>query len=165
MSLHVQLIPEKCTWSGVVKLINSQVSFLYCLFLSPVPIKSWCLCVLPTPATLSRLTEEWWNRQWPWLPEMHSQGLVAVMCLHPLAWRQVNYKFRLPDILQVRKWEILIGLNLLIYLGLRMSCGTLPVSLFVSCSVMCEAVLISFLCECRQVSLLVCCMGIFIPIV
>lgn len=52
MSLYVQLIPQKLAWSGAAKLVNSQLSFLCCLFLNAALIKPWCLCVLPTPARL-----------------------------------------------------------------------------------------------------------------
>lgn len=28
---------------------------------------------------------------------MHSQGLVAILCLHPVAWRQLQKRFPFPD--------------------------------------------------------------------
>lgn len=143
MFLHVQLIPKKMTWSGAVKLISSQLSFLCCLSLNTILFKSWCLCVLPTPARFTQTDQRMVEQTVALMAyEMHSQGLVTIMWLHPVAWRQVNYKSFLlltwsSESLQVRKWEMLINLNLLIYLGLKMSCGVQPKGLFVSCFVIC----------------------------
>lgn len=133
--------------------------------------KPWCVCVFPTLLTDSTQTGQRVVGQTTALDAWNAFAGFGCHHVSPSSCRrQLNYKsflflIRSSDTLQVRNREILINLNLLIYLGLKMSCGAQPKSFFVSSSVMCETTLISFLCEGRQVSLFRCCMGIFISIV
>lgn len=166
MSLHVQFIAKKF---GAVKLIHSHLSFLCCLVLNPVINRGVSVFFPHFCRTLHRLAKEWWDRQWPWLHDMHSQvwlpSCVSIQLLETTKLQKFPLSYQGFRQLANQKMEMLINLNLLIYLGLKMSCGAQPKSFFVSSSVMCETTLISFLRECRQVSLFGCCMGIFIPIV
>lgn len=80
----MQLIPKKLTWSGAVKLINSQVSFLCCLSLNAILIKPWC--VLPTPARL--------YTDWPKNGGADS-GFNGMKCIHRV-WLPSCVSIQLP---------------------------------------------------------------------
>lgn len=123
------------------------------------------LCSSHTCQTLLRLTKRWWSRH---------HAFTGSGCHHvsPSSCLETTklQKFPLPDqVFRQFASQKMGNVNQFkpadLFGPKDELWGTTLWSLFVSCFVMCKTTLIPFLCECRQVSLLVCWMGIFIPIV